>query len=171
MDSHSMSWSKSPEVWSRRVFISTISKIIVTKHHSNHDGSLTKVDDHYVAWCTLAAGNSVGFHFRLRRLLVLNYLITVSWSLNSALLFLVTGLPCCSKWSPRDLISEKVHKSSIKQVGIVFCVSVTWNIWQLNNHGMTASSVLRVLGTPDLLEMIFSHLQPDSVKTVRLVSR
>ena len=36
---------------------------------------------------------------------------------------------------------------------------------------MTASSVLRVLGTPDLLEMIFSNLQPDSVKTVRLVSR
>ena len=34
------------------MFISTISKIIVTKHHSNHDGSLTKVDDHYVAWGT-----------------------------------------------------------------------------------------------------------------------
>ena len=36
--------------------------------------------------------------------------------------------------------------------------------------GVTATARERVLGDPDMLDMIFSYLDPPSVKTARLVS-
>ena len=36
---------------------------------------------------------------------------------------------------------------------------------------LTEDPVLRVLGTPDLLELIFTYLHPADVKHARLVSR
>ena len=36
---------------------------------------------------------------------------------------------------------------------------------------LSEDPVLRVLGTPDLLELIFTHLNPADVRHARLVSR
>ena len=38
-------------------------------------------------------------------------------------------------------------------------------------EGMGLTSRERVLGDPDMLDIIFSYLDPASIKTVRLVSR